>query len=378
MKINREKLEELVEEFVKSKMIKEGEVQVATATGTDTALTPDQKKRITLARKDGDTVKVVKKTDPVTEKKAAEKEKAEPVSKDAPTDMDAEGDVQGDTIDGLKTELQDIGSRLDSMDDFKIGDKEDLKAKKVINKIKLKLDDIILMMDDLGAIKEGLAEKKQMFEDKENDVYLKQVHKLVSKRFRDKKDVEGIMKKYSATAKKHKDKDPDKVAEALFRHMLKEGWDKSNKKSVNEETTSGDYIKYKEVPGNKILFVAETPDEIEAFDYLQEALTSEGANFKRPDKKGIVLNKKDQATSSVLSHAQNTSTLGGLSLSGGLDDIIAQIAETFLGEIDNDNDPEVQKNKVANKAKDKESARRASIVQSTKDNPGKYKFKESK
>lgn len=208
----------MVDQFLKEKFeqpVQEAELQVPTNTGSDDGLTPDQKKSVINARKKGTPVKFVKKTDTAMDEKRSKGEEDVVNKQDTPESTPT-------TLEDLKNELSEIGSKLESMDDFKIGDKEDLKAKKLINKIKLKLDDIILVMEDLEEIRSGLEEKKNMYEEKENDQYLKQVHKLVSKRFRDKNDVEGIMKKYSATAKKHKNVDPSKVAEALFRHMLKE------------------------------------------------------------------------------------------------------------------------------------------------------------
>lgn len=209
------KLEKLIESFLKEhKLIPERNVEVVTQDGTKKTAKPDQLKDI----KPGDVVKYSNKND-ATKTSVSEKKVEEPVEDNSEDIPKEEGGIEA-----LKAELQGTIAKLESMDDFKVGDKEDLKAKKLINKIKLKLDDILLAMDDLGAIKSNLDEQRDVLDGKEADKYEAIITKMLKKRFKNPQDIEGVMNKYRATVRKHKDKDAEKVSEAIVKHMLKEGY----------------------------------------------------------------------------------------------------------------------------------------------------------
>lgn len=223
--MTRKNLEELVENLIKS-VISENQVDIVTPKGDDSVLSTDQKQRVKDARMSGDTVKYVKKGNTnMTEKKEKDKEvpkdavaKAEPEAED---DMDA-GASAGDSFDSLKTDIQDIISRMEKVDDFKIGDKEDLKAKKLMNKIKLKMDDILLSMDELNSLKSSLDEERSVYEEKEAEKKTSTAHKFLAKNFKDKKSVDHTIPKIKKTLLKFPDADPETVAKAIYKAILKE------------------------------------------------------------------------------------------------------------------------------------------------------------
>jgi hypothetical protein len=223
MKISQ--LEALVEQFIEEKLLGEKNMQIVTPTGTKKGATADQLKNI----QSGDSVEYTtaqnaKKPSSTAmgEAKKSKEDEAPAEEPAAPVEPSPEEAPAPEGLESIKSELQSVVSKLESMEDFKIGDKEDLKAKKLMNKIKLKLDDVVLIMDDLAAIKSKLDEQKEVADQKAGDKYAAELQKMLKKRFKNPKDVESVMSKYNATAKKYKHLEPKKVEEAIVRHMLKE------------------------------------------------------------------------------------------------------------------------------------------------------------
>lgn len=225
-------LENLVDKFIKENFnIQEGEVEVPTATGKSTdPLTSDQKKIVTAARKEGDSVKYVSKNKPVTEKKEeGEEEPMEDMPEEEPQEPASK-------LDELKNQIQSVVTALESMDDFKIGDKEDLKAKKVINKIKLKLDDVVLAMDDLGSIKSSLDEQKESKAMKGAEKSSKVIAKEISKMIKNPEIADRLIKKATPgnirkiEQKAGKELDAKELANAIVKASLKEAAELKNNK----------------------------------------------------------------------------------------------------------------------------------------------------
>lgn len=235
-------LEKLVDKFLNEVFVKEGTVEVPTMTGTSATLTTDQKKTVTNARKDGDNVKYVKKTEPVTEKKSTKDDETKDVEE--PVEVEQEPKSQ---LEDLKTQIQSIVSSLESMDDFKIGDKEDLKAKKLINKIKLKLDDVILAIDDLTGIKSGLDEQKESKAMKGAEKSSKVIEKHITKIIKDPEIAARLAKKATPLnirkieQKVGKELDAKQLATAIVKASLKEVYQNGIentlklRQSINEE-----------------------------------------------------------------------------------------------------------------------------------------------
>lgn len=224
MKISQ--LEALVEQFIQEKLVDEI-TKLSSKTGDVSGLTPDQlaiyKSKI---NKPGSAVDIVKPG--ALEEKKSKEEEAPTEEPAAPVEEPVDDSAPTQGLDALKADLQSVVSKLESMEDFKIGDKEDLKAKKLMNKIKLKLDDVVLIMDDLAAIKGKLDEQKEAEEQKAGDKFASDLQKMLKKRFKNPKDIEAVMGKYTATAKKYKHIEPKKVEEAIVRHMLKENAELKN------------------------------------------------------------------------------------------------------------------------------------------------------
>lgn len=228
MKISQ--LEALVEQFIQEKLLGEKNLQIVTPTGTKKGATSDQLKSI----QPGDSVEYTtaqnakKPSAAMEEAKKSKEEEAPTEEPAAPVEEPVDDSAPTQGLDALKADLQSVVSKLESMEDFKIGDKEDLKAKKLMNKIKLKLDDVVLIMDDLAAIKGKLDEQKEAEEQKAGDKFASDLQKMLKKRFKNPKDIEAVMGKYTATAKKYKHIEPKKVEEAIVRHMLKENAELKN------------------------------------------------------------------------------------------------------------------------------------------------------
>lgn len=231
----------------------EGTIEIPTNTGKSSdPLTQAQKETIKAARKEGDSVKYVKKTEPVSEKKEEdsneeEKEPIQDIPEEQPTSK----------IDDLKSQVSSIISTLDAMDDFKVNDKEDLKAKKVINKIKMKLDDVLLAMDDLTSIKTNLDEQIETKATKVAEKSSKTIAKHINKIIKDKDIADQLIRKATPQnirkmeKKAGKQLDASQLATAIVKASLKEAYSKGDgsevkmKTAINEEdfTKLGDGLK---------------------------------------------------------------------------------------------------------------------------------------
>lgn len=193
---------------------------VATTTGDTTSATPDQKKKIQIAAAKGDTVKVVKKGVTMTEEVDEINKQEDKESVEGETDTPrSPNKLSNDIEDGIKDALKAL---LDSSETS-----EDSKYKKYSNDVMKHLNKALEAFNKINAHETKLSEEAQIQDEKEGNKAVDTVQKHLAKKVRNKEDVPHIMKKYAGVVKKLKDRPTEKITDAVWKHVLKEGF--SNK-----------------------------------------------------------------------------------------------------------------------------------------------------
>lgn len=277
-------IEQLTDEVIQEKLV------IASNDGTEKTLTSDQKKQVQVASDKGDVVSIKKKGMPIQEEpvgKILTSKQVSVLAKKAGTIVDdAESDLNSlciaykdkipvsrvkDILDEYDIEMSDLKS-IKSPEPKTFKNQEDM-FDYYASKGLLESDELNQPQQDLAQTLEALvaqlsstsestedtklkrytegvlkhltraqeayknitnhesmlAEKKAAAEEKESEKHVDQVKKHLSKKFKDKKDVDLVMAKYHKVAKKLAPvtKDPVKSADQIYKHMLKEA--KQNK-----------------------------------------------------------------------------------------------------------------------------------------------------
>lgn len=195
---------------------------VTTTDGTLSTATPDQKKQAQDASAKGDSVKVTKTGTPIAEKKKEEDQPAE----DTPPveDKPIEDAPAADAGQGLSATLnKHISSAIDAAAKC-IQDSDDKKYEKVLGKVIKNLTAAQGALEAVQAHETELAEEAAIADEKSTQKYTQALRKALKGSFKNPEHIEAIVKKYNKVIKASKDKDPNKLAEVISAHALKEGF----------------------------------------------------------------------------------------------------------------------------------------------------------
>ena len=225
---------------------------ISSTDGTEKTLTSDQKKKVQMAADGGDTVQIKKKGMPLAEKVADK------------VDMPKDRKAMTDFLTHLGFEYQDGWDSFDEKDikmlyyivkqtklgggskssmnenDINPGQPSEINVAEAIDSAISSLSQTSESTENatykrlaektlriLNTAKESyskLAEKMSLDEEKDTDKHVDHVRKHLTKKIKDKKDIDPIMKKYAPVIKKIKGQvaDPAKAAEHVWAHILKE------------------------------------------------------------------------------------------------------------------------------------------------------------
>lgn len=176
---------------------------IATATGDQSSATTDQKKKIQAATAKGDAVKIIKKGTTITENE--------------------ELSLQEST--GIKSVIDKVTAAHDELEKL-AGTIQDNKYQKYATSAMKHLENAESVLGDIHLREQALSEEAAEADKKMGDKYVKDLQKHLSKKFKNKDDVSQIMKKYDQVARKLKDKEPEKVSEAIWTHFINESKNK--------------------------------------------------------------------------------------------------------------------------------------------------------
>ena len=196
---------------------------ITTSDGTLSTASPDQKKQAQTASATGDSVKVTKTGTPLAEKKAEEKKEDK---EDAPVEDKPVEDATEESTFSLSSTLNKyIASAIDTAAKC-IQDSGDKKYEKVLGKV---IKNLTAAQDSLEAVQAHetkLSEQAAVEDEKATSKHTQALRKALKGSFKHPEHIEAVIKKYQKVIKASKDKDPNKVAEAITLHALKEGYDK--------------------------------------------------------------------------------------------------------------------------------------------------------
>jgi len=185
---------------------------IATNTGDQSSATTDQKKKIQNATAKGDAVKIIKKGTTITENE--------------------ELSLQEST--GIKSVIDKVTAAHDELEKL-AGTIQDNKYQKYATSAMKHLENAESVLGDIHLREQALSEEAAEADKKMGDKYVKDLQKHLSKKFKNKDDVSQIMKKYDQVARKLKDKEPEKVSEAIWKHFLNESAEDSEFSKKHEK-----------------------------------------------------------------------------------------------------------------------------------------------
>lgn len=187
---------------------------ITTQDGTLATATPDQKTQAQKASATGDDVKISKTGAPLAEKK---EEKEAPVE-DAPIE-DAPAE---DSTGSLSSELdKHISSAIDAAAKC-VQETGDKKYEKVLGKVIKNLTAAQSSLEAVKAHETELSEQAAVEDEKSTANYIKTLRKILKGTFKNPEHIEQVIKKFAPVIRKSKDKDPQKVAEAITKYALQE------------------------------------------------------------------------------------------------------------------------------------------------------------
>ena len=131
--------------------------------------------------------------------------------------------------DAIKSSLDEILEKIKGMHEGK----DDVKMQRYCEGVAKHLNRAISALEALRGHENILEERRKAEEEKANSKHVKAVQKLLTKKVKDKKDVEPLIKKYGPVAVKLKQKgieDPAKAADMVWKHVLKEAKETAKKK----------------------------------------------------------------------------------------------------------------------------------------------------
>lgn len=168
---------------------------VASSDGTDKTLTADQKKKVQMAADSGDSVMIKKKGAPISE------------SEETPSPV-----PEINIAEAIDTAISQLTSLSET--------NENAIYKRLAEKT-------VRALNTAKDCYSKLSEKMSLDEEKDADKHVDHVKKHLSKKLKDKADLEPLMKKYAPVIKviKKKVADPAKAAEHVWAHILKENKD---------------------------------------------------------------------------------------------------------------------------------------------------------
>lgn len=232
---------------------------ISSTDGTEKTLTSDQKKKVQMAADGGDTVSIKKKGAPIAEADDAEYEyiivdsksdnkkvggpyKTSRIAHGIADKKDSEyGAVRYIVQSVKKASVKESDTELNE-NDLNPGQPTEINVAEAIDSAISSLSQTSESTENatykrlaektlriLNTAKEAyskLAEKMSLDEEKDSDKHVDHVRKHLTKKIKDKKDIDPIMKKYAPVIKKIKGQvaDPAKAAEHVWKHILKESF----------------------------------------------------------------------------------------------------------------------------------------------------------
>ena len=165
---------------------------ISSTDGTEKTLSADQKKKVQIASDAGEDVEIKKKGMPLAENE---------IEPGQPTEINV-----AEAIDSAISSLSQTSESTENATYKRLAEK----TLRILNTAK--------------EAYSKLAEKMSLDEEKDTDKHVDHVRKHLTKKIKDKKDIEPIMKKYAPVIKKIKGQvaDPAKAAEHVWAHILKE------------------------------------------------------------------------------------------------------------------------------------------------------------
>lgn len=225
---NHIKIQRLIQKMLDNKELSE-KLVVSSPDGTERTLTSNQKMTVKKAADAGDDVEIKKKGDNLQEENSTKGFSAERKGNNESQDMEESEKSEMFESDAIKSSLDEILEKIKGMHEGK----DDVKMQRYCEGVAKHLNRAISALEALRGHENILEERRKAEEEKANSKHVKAVQKLLTKKVKDKKDVEPLIKKYGPVAVKLKQKgveDPAKAADMVWKHVLKEAKETAKKK----------------------------------------------------------------------------------------------------------------------------------------------------
>ena len=109
-----------------------------------------------------------------------------------------------------------------------IQDSDDKKYERVLGKVVKNLTAAQSSLDAVRQHEDEINEKRGLEEQKETEKFTQLLRKAFKPHLKNPADIDTVIEKYKKTLKKLRTNEPEKVAEAIWKHALREGFTPTN------------------------------------------------------------------------------------------------------------------------------------------------------